>query len=123
MGWSLRQTGPANLVPQKILPRDPETKPISGQMTSTPMGYSQKELITELLDIIKEISDADFDLSSGLNISLTSSETSSQTSDSSLSDDFEMLEPPSFPPEGGMGPPTTPSTSKFVYCPFNKELN
>ncbi|AEZ53065.1 ORF3 [Torque teno felis virus-Fc-TTV2] len=91
--------------------KDRVMKQISGPATSTPLDSSHRELIQELLQIINDLSDAKWNSSSGLNISLTSSGSSDW-------EDIEDYTPPEDPPLGGVLP--IAETSQLKYCPFTK---
>nr|QYD02217.1 ORF3 [Torque teno felis virus] len=86
------QTSSKNsLTPQYLVSKEsaPRTKLISGRETSTPTVSSQKKLLNELLEIIKDLSDAKWTPPDDLDISLQTLSSSSQdTTSSSDSEDW-----------------------------------
>nr|QYD02286.1 ORF3 [Torque teno felis virus] len=94
------QTG-TELIPRPILKRkkDPRAFLTSCQMTSTQTGSSKTELIQELLEIIHQISAAEWKTRDDLDLSMTECTTSSQSSTSSS--EFETITPPPTPPSRG----------------------
>nr|QYD02124.1 ORF3 [Torque teno felis virus] len=103
------QTSSKNsLTPQYLVSKEsaPRTKLISGRETSTPTVSSQKKLLNELLEIIKDLSDAKWTPPDDLDISLQTLSSSSQdTTSSSDSEDWVTPDtPPPTPPNGGGGP-------------------
>nr|QYD02139.1 ORF3 [Torque teno felis virus] len=103
------------LKPKPILKKEHVLKAsmISGPEISTPKASSKKRLFKELLEIIQDLSDPNWETPDDLNISLRSLETSSDSEDSSQSE-WEVLPTPPDPPlEGGVK-----KKSKFTYVPF-----
>nr|QYD02385.1 ORF3 [Torque teno felis virus] len=116
------------LVPRPLV-KGRSMKQISGPATSTQTEYSKTQLIEELLDIIRELSDVKFQTMTPRE-SPNPFETSNDGSDTS-STSLESLgdwEIPKYPPMGGpppqKGPPTTHpkikafASSKIKYTPF-----
>nr|QYD02064.1 ORF3 [Torque teno felis virus] len=98
------QTSSKNsLTPQYLVSKEsaPRTKLISGRETSTPTVSSQKKLLNELLEIIKDLSDAKWTPPDDLDISLQTLSSSSQdTTSSSDSEDWVRPDtPPPTPPQ------------------------
>nr|UWX31903.1 ORF3 [Torque teno felis virus] len=87
-------------------------------MTSTQQASSKTELITELLRLIQQISDAEWKSKDDLDLSMTECTTSSQSSTSS-SDSWEVIQntPPNPPLQGG-NRPVPCKELKIDYCPF-----
>ncbi|QCS38453.1 ORF3 [Torque teno ocelot virus] len=94
----------------------PRTKEISGPAISTPTASSRKRLLSELLEIIEDISHVNWEDPDDLNLSLKSCDSSSQTSSCSESD--YVMTPPTSPPKGGK---KKKKSASFTYVPFNKK--
>nr|QYD02202.1 ORF3 [Torque teno felis virus] len=96
---------PESLVPQKLLSKEGARKVnmISGPEISTPRASSRKKLLRELLQIVEELSDANWGEKDDLDISLRSLEESSSDMDSSSdsSSSYENITPPPDPPSRG----------------------
>nr|QYD02379.1 ORF3 [Torque teno felis virus] len=90
------------LVPQPLIRKELAHKAnmISGPEISTPTASSKKRLLSELLEIVRELSDANWEEGDPLDMSLRSLDTSSESMDSS-SDDWEDITPPKPPSKGG----------------------
>nr|QYD02007.1 ORF3 [Torque teno felis virus] len=110
---------PESLVPQKLLSKEGARKVnmISGPEISTPRASSRKKLLRELLQIVEELSDANWGEKDDLDISLRSLEGSSSDMDSSSdsSSSYENITPPQTPPLGGVQP-----LPEFKYVNFSK---
>lgn len=108
-----------SLVPEKLVRRDigPRASMISGPEISTPTASSKKRLLRELLEIVQELSDVNWEDPDPLDISLKSLGDSS-LSEGSSADDWEELTPQD-PPLGGFGPDIPrPNKKKLKYVPF-----
>nr|QYD02235.1 ORF3 [Torque teno felis virus] len=95
---------PESLIPQPLLTKEGARKAsmISGPEISTPVGSSRKRLLRELLQIVEELSDANWQ-TDDLDISLRSLDESSSSLDSSDNSSFESITPPPNPPPRGGG--------------------
>nr|QYD02370.1 ORF3 [Torque teno felis virus] len=115
-GWYQKPPDQTLLKPKALIRKNfnPKVPLISGGATSTPMDSSKDELLRELLNLIHQISDADFrSRSSDLNLSLQSLETSSESEVSS--DDWEITPPTPPLKRGGK------KKVSFKYTPFCKK--
>nr|QYD02148.1 ORF3 [Torque teno felis virus] len=107
----------AQLVPKPLVKKDLGHKAnmISGPEISTPTASSKKRLLKELLDLVNELSDANWERDP-LDLSLKSLDTSSSSEDCSESDWEDVT--PQTPPLGGIAPAVPKKKSKMRYVPF-----
>nr|QYD02349.1 ORF3 [Torque teno felis virus] len=118
--WYQTQNQPPLLKPEALVKRElgHKAKMISGPEISTPTASSRKKLITELLQIIRDISDVNWEDRDDLDLSLKSLDSSFSSTSSSSDGEWEIT-PPQSPPLGGVMPRSA-KMPKLKYVNFGK---